>query len=499
MKKELPITTEPWVRTYSYYALPLCIIMAEERIGEHIAEFDILDSDGDDWTSINMDRGTGNSWFYNSQDEYNRDCNGCIYRPLKHNEGYIRVKIKFQQPSEPWAAINLFVSDDENNILLGDEQYLCRFGNFVYDGLSLYFNGKKSNWERVFLNESDELILSVSNSKIEVFVDGKKLVKIGERTVDLNRQLFIGVQLRHENNSFYPWIFSNFIQINCDVDCMHRRLDYYSFYKDEEYELLNYFLDYNRFDANELVKFGVIRCLKRILSSERYVELKLDQYYLEGRDEYHSNHHLHQNLIYGFDDRHHTFMTIGYDNSGKINTYEIHYSELKNSVRRYPQVQIKIITYRQGIHFYHFLSTYVKGVIKDYLLGENSEFNTQSFLPTENRIYGIGIYEELKKEKGLDVLVSDRRVSYLLYEHKVIMEKRISYMFHIGILKEKLFFKAEEQIHNLVGQSFNLLNMAQKYRIQPAKRNDETLKKMLDEMKVNEKHLLEKILEEGIW
>ena len=31
---ELPICTTPEVRTYSYYALPQCIIMAEERIGK---------------------------------------------------------------------------------------------------------------------------------------------------------------------------------------------------------------------------------------------------------------------------------------------------------------------------------------------------------------------------------------------------------------------------------------------------------------------------------
>ena len=139
---ELPISITPEVRTYSYYALPQCIIMAEDRIGKRIAEFEIVDTDGDNWTSIGIKK-DGSQWIYESEDQYNRFCNGCIYRPLSCNEGYVHIKINFQQESEPWAAINVFLTDDEENILLGDNEYICRFGNFIHDGVSLYYSGKK--------------------------------------------------------------------------------------------------------------------------------------------------------------------------------------------------------------------------------------------------------------------------------------------------------------------------------------------------------------------
>ncbi len=499
MRRELPVTTEPWVKTYSYYALPMCAIMADEKIGKQIAEFEILDSDGNDWTSIHMRKGTGNNWFYVSEDDYNRDCNGCIYRLLEHNEGYIRIKINFQQYSEPWAAINLFVTDEEENILLGDEQYLCRFGNFIYDGVSLYFGGERANITRRFLNCTDELVLSVSNGKIEAFVEEKYPKKIGGKEVISRRPLYIGVQVRHEDNSFYPWFFSNFIQINCDVNCTHRRLDYYSFYKDEEYDLVSYFLDRNRFDAGDLTKKRGIYRLKQELLKGHYVELKIDQYYLFGHEEYHVRHHLHQNLIYGYDDRLHAFLTIGYSSSGKIRKYRIRYRELKSDLKRHPKVQIKIMTYRQGIHFYRFIPSYVKGVFEDYLLGIDSEIKMHAFLPSEGRICGLGIYEELKTDVGLDVLVSDRRISYLLYEHKQIMEKRILYMRHMGIISKNLFEEVENQMQILVKVSFNLLNVAQKYRMRPSRRSDEKLIAMLDEIKKNEKELLMRLVEEGDW
>ena len=116
--------------------------MAEERIGKRIAEFEICETDNDTWTSIGMKK-EGMHWKYESEDKYNRFCNGCIYRPLSDNEGYVHIKVNFQQESEPWAAVNVFLTDDEENVLLGDNEYICRFGNFIHDGVSLYYSGKK--------------------------------------------------------------------------------------------------------------------------------------------------------------------------------------------------------------------------------------------------------------------------------------------------------------------------------------------------------------------
>ena len=178
---ELPICITPEVRTYSYYALPLCIIMAEERIGKRIAEFEICETDQNNWTSIGMKK-EGTYWKYESEDAYNRSCNGCIYRPLPHNEGYVHIKIKFQQESEPWAAINVFLTDDEENVLLGDEKYICRFGNFIHDGVSLYYSGKKEQMKERLDGKQGDFVLSMSKGKLECFFgEGKQIKKIAEK------------------------------------------------------------------------------------------------------------------------------------------------------------------------------------------------------------------------------------------------------------------------------------------------------------------------------
>ena len=78
--------------------------MAEEKNGKRIAEFEICETD---------------------------------------KEGYVHIKVNFQQESEPWAAVKVFLTDDEENVLLGDNEYIRRFGNFIHDGVSLYYSGKK--------------------------------------------------------------------------------------------------------------------------------------------------------------------------------------------------------------------------------------------------------------------------------------------------------------------------------------------------------------------
>lgn len=487
---ELPICTTPEVRTYSYYALPQCIIMAEERIGKRIAEFEICETDNDTWTSIGMKK-EGMHWKYETEDKYNRFCNGCIYRPLSDNEGYVHIKVNFQQESEPWAAVNVFLTDDEENVLLGDNEYICRFGNFIHDGVSLYYSGKKEQMKERLDGKQGDFVLSLSNGKIECFFGiGKQIKKIGEKQINTTKKLYIGVQVRHEENSFYPWLFSNFIQIKCNLDSEHRRLEFYNFYKKEQFDLPNHFLDYNYIKVSDMLHYGGVKALKWELEQKRYIEIKLDQYYLFGRDEYHYAHHLHQNLIYGFDDKQKVFMTVGYDNSGKIQRYNVSYRDINETLKRNKSHIIKIITYCQGFRFYRFMPEYIQRICKDYLEEKNTELLMQAFLPTEKTVQGIGIYRELCTQKGINLLIADRRISYLLYEHKVIMEKRIEYMWEEKLINEELYKKIKLFSETARTTAFNLVHLMQKYRFRPDKREDGLIKHMISEMEENDKKLM---------
>ena len=71
-------------------------------------------------------------------------------------------------------------------------------------------------------------------------------------------------------------------------------------------------------------------------------------------------HHLHQNLLYGYDDKKKIFMAAGYENSGKLHTYTVSYSDMMAILKQNINLVIKVITYHQGFRFYRFVPEYIQ-------------------------------------------------------------------------------------------------------------------------------------------
>ena len=140
--------------------------------------------------------------------------------------------------------------------------------------------------------------------------------------------------------------------------------------------------------------------------------------------------------------------------------------------------------------FYRFMPEYIQRICKDYLEEKNTELLMQAFLPTEKTVQGIGIYRELCTQKGINLLIADRRISYLLYEHKVIMEKRIEYMWEEKLINEELYKKLKLLSQTARTTAFNLVHLMQKYRFRPDKREDGLIKHMISELEENDKKLM---------
>ena len=96
-------------------------------------------------------------------------------------------------------------------------------------------------------------------------------------------------------------------------------------------------------------------------------------------------HHLHQNLLYGYDDKKKIFMAAGYENSGKLHTYTVSYSDMMAILKQNINLVIKVITYHQGFRFYRFVPEYIQEVCTDYLEERDAEQSMQCFLPAEKK------------------------------------------------------------------------------------------------------------------
>ena len=331
---KLPINPDPVLTSYSYYAFLQSIISAEERIGDMFAQFQIVESPYTDWsTGGNVQKLNENSFCGRTEDEYRRDCNGYVIRKMR-NSDYLNVQVEYQQYTNPWAAVNVFITDDPINALLGDEKYNYRFGYFAYEGIALYESGKCIDMPKERYAQPYRLMVKREGTLLEFFSGSGEMKKRGERQLESDqKELYLGIQIKHGENSYYPWMFSNFIQLSCDVHHPDRRLDYvFGISKHWENSDITYFLDKNRFTGEEVIQLGGVKYILYCLKQGRYIETKVDQYYFKERDEYLFSHHYHQILIYGADEKKKAFFLLGYNQKGKIQTMEMSFGDFQKSL-----------------------------------------------------------------------------------------------------------------------------------------------------------------------
>lgn len=475
MKKVLPINLEPPVRSYSYFSYPHCIISAPERIGEKVAEFTFFEYERYDWNektgNIQIKR-EGERFCAFSGHPYKENLNGCLFRNLKEDD-FIRISICFQEYTHPWGAINLFISDlEEEKIMLNDDDYICRLGNFNRDGVYFRCNNIMQNTvaEDIVTDISDrpvELLLHRKGNLVEGYIGDEKgnlrLAYRKELSLSEKMDLKIGVQLKMNDNVYYKWLFSNYIQLSFANAYYAWRMDYfYGVIKEWRFDWVNYFLNSNNISLKYVNKYGSLKFLKENIDNGSYIEAMLDQYYIENREEYQGEHHLHQNLIYGYDDEKKYFLVLGYTNNGLLAQTQISFQDMKRQFEKTKRVKdIYIIEYQQDENPVLYNPSYILNMMGQYLESENSGYYLNMIVYQQHRwVYGMDIYDTWTQGEGLDRVFTDRRITHLLYEHKTLMKERVKYIFYKeGVEGEEvdLIIRGFDEVENLALQLRNLV------------------------------------------
>lgn len=233
MKKELPINHNPFIRTYSYYAFPHCIIDSPFYINKTAARLTLFDYENYQWNIVNDDlqyNHNSDSLTFECTNEYLEKMNACLFRNLLPDD-FIRVRIDYQQYTEPWGAINLFITDLGEENIMNDDQYIYRLGNFNYDGVYFRLNNKLHKIVQSETGSAIELLLHYNESGIEAYVGEKngKLKQVFHKnhTFETKKNLKIGIQVKLNDNTYYKWLFSNYIQMSCDLTHPDRRLEFF--------------------------------------------------------------------------------------------------------------------------------------------------------------------------------------------------------------------------------------------------------------------------------
>ncbi len=501
-KKVLPIETDIPVYTYSYYGYPHSIIAAKEHTGDHVATIEVKDYDQYRWIE-NFDNydviKKNDSLEIHANHPYMEDLHGVSYRPLKEVDA-IYVSIHFQQYAHPWGAVNLFIDGSpEEELILGDDNYLCRLGYFNREGVYLRIKNQTKHLEYNQKEFPVNLMLCKDHDIVEAFLceGGTKYLLYQERLQELaQRDLKIGVQIRGNENTYYHWLYRNYIQISCDVDDSDRTMDYfYGVEKDWRFDWYNFFLNSYKMPQHMINEYGSLKFIKECIDDGKYIELLLDQYHVADRVEYHTIHALHQNLIYGYDDAEKIVHLLGYKNHGKLTLTTISYSDIKYQFeKRHCVKEIHVVEYEQDAYGIEYRGSYIKKMLRQYLDGYNSSQDLAHLMEPRKRVYGIDCYDALLSEKGMKRLLSDRRVSHLLYEHKALMLDRFRYMSCHGEFDSESLQSISTEYSKVVKTAFNVRALAVKYIIKEDEGVIDTIRTGLMEMREEEKRILSCIL-----
>lgn len=504
MKKKniLPISTNVPVYTYTYYGYPHSIIAAEEYAGNYVAKVEISDYDQYNWSenlhNFSVQK-TENCFKLYSNHPYRQSLHGLMFRELKEVDS-VRVRIDHQQYAHPWGAVNIFIAEgEEESLLLGDDDYLCRLGYFNREGV--YFRVKNIPQKLKYNMKCFpvELMLCRDHNYVEAYLwDDKDCYLLCQYELQEmeSGSWKIGVQIRGNENVYVHWLYRNFIQISCDISSVNRPLDFfYGVEKDWHFHWVNYFLNTNEIPLQYVNAYGAMAFIHDCIDSGKYIELRLDQYFIVDREEYHTSHFLHQNLIYGYDDRKKQVYMLGYENAGKMKKTTISYKDLKYQlVKKKCVTEIYVIEYKPEAYALEYNPKYILKMIGQYLDKYNSSFDFGHLIEPRKRVFGMACYDELLSDKGMQLLLSDRRVLHLLYEHKALMRERLKYLGFYGAIPKKRLALCVENYSEVVNLAFNIQNLALKYEINGDEKIPMKIAEKLKRMRDVEKEVLSAII-----
>lgn len=463
---ELPINISPKIKTFSYYGFTHAIIDNDFYNGDIVAQIDVSRFNEYKWNNICESlyiKQEGNHFdFY--ADEFRMNMNACYSRSVEEDDE-IEIKIDFQQYSQPWGAINIFLSDLDDKNMMNDDDYLCRMGFFNKKGVYVRTQNIEQNLRKSIISLPVVLRIKRERRQVYFFAGLDQLEAIYEYVLPENcKNIKIGFQIKLNNNVYFDWLFSNYIQLLSDIEDYDCKLKYfYGTFKEYQYYTDNYFLNYNKINVREYKEMGIsmFGITKYNLDKHKYVETFLDYYYIEGQKEYGKVHHYHQFLIYGYDDDKQLFFILGYNTNGIIKKQVISYQDFAECEQHnFNRNLLVIIEYEPDSRTFETNISYIAKMIQDYLQGKNSGIGLSNILTSEARQYGIKIYDELLIEKGLWLLTKDRRISFLLCEHKQCMAERLKFLEKKGFLSEEDGRRLGEKVQELVALSALIKNYA---------------------------------------
>lgn len=520
--KILPIEEKPYIKIFSYHAYPASILGSRRFCGEKKAEISISNSDEYMWgnytNQLDIHKNGNDYVFYGK--EY-MDAQAQIYRECGILDE-ITVKVNYMQYTQPYGYISLYISDgitseSKNTYTLG-----------VYNkGDVFYENDLKreicksltpaNNFYYLRLQRSKELVSSLFS------LDGEKWETVSSCHIgfhDSTKKLYLGINLDLGENEYYNWLFTNYVQIyGRNVYSSEYFVDYFvTPEKDGDFKTLHSLLHYSRLDKSVLLESGadLLQFIKSNINRSNYIELWINEYYVEGTRAYRKFEFNHPNMVYGYDEV--GVYIMGYANEGFISTRRLEYSDFLKAADNNLS-NIDIVSFKPLDSYYKLNIETLKGLLYEYWKGINTNLridfilqkdggeakstvksdNEEAYkdrLPEYSNIYGLKIYDIfLENETMFQYLLRDRRISFIIYEHKKIMKDRVFFLYQKKHIKEEFYDEIMKDTDFILNTANYLKLLLIKYQVNPKEKEPAILKGILMKLKEAEAVYYPKLIE----
>lgn len=269
-------------------------------------------------------------------------------------------------------------------------------------------------------------------------------------------ELFFFIKIYYGNNQYEQWKYMNYIQLfynESDLNTVY--LDYYMFPRkgvDASYQYCCHFLDTEYISLTQSLDYykSLHDYIKHSINQSYYINISLNEFYIPNRMAFKKKDYHHFNLFYGYSDELQEYYILGYNENGQLVTTSIPYAILDEKI-----YGDNVVRYKYNVNpcEYKFNIEYVVQSIREYLYSIDSSINFAGILGNRTGSYGIQIFDKLRfTESGKKLLINDRRISFVLYEHCRLMKDRILYMdrngFLNGNLMDDLLLKCEQMVHD---------------------------------------------------
>lgn len=440
---ELPLNKKPVIRGLAYHSTLAGICSHEFIVNHKIAEFECHQTEG--WI-IHNDccdyQKNGDNVTVTADMELEKAA-FTMQRPLKENQ---KVVIAFHF---------LLCSNYKNNILFELTDENGHHGNLTY-----WFWKKRNEWLIKNLRQNEyPVFFSINRDQDKILLsfssDGQTWdVILAVPACGISSEITFKMTVSVYENQWLNWFYSNFLQLESAPHGGNVRIHYqYAMVKKWSHACSNLFLTFSKESIRKIKEFcpDYTQYFISHLNHDDYIDVDLDEFYLENTMSYQKEHFVHPNLIYGYDSEKKCFLSAGIDRDGYLHHREFRFESLKPAIESRSSDRLDLIRYDPVYADYPLNIDLIRELILEYLNEADSLYRFDAWVPRHSKkFFGIGIYDSFINR--LDVFIKDERIIYFISEHFMLMMNRLRFLHRRGKISDTGFqnlYQESEKLYNL--------------------------------------------------